>query len=309
MDRAGIIRTVAGGGSASPGDGGLATSAKLGIANGVAVDAAGDLYIADFSDNRIRKVSTVKAPGGPAISNGGVVNGASFAAAPAPVAPGSIISVFGTNLATDTGAAASLPLPTTILGAQLLINGVAAPLFFASPGQINAQVPWEVRGAGTISAQVVMNGTSSNTLAVNLADAAPGIFTLGPSSQGAVVIGSGEFAAPTGSIFGGVVPARPVKAGEVISIYITGLGPVSGSPVTGVGAPTDSLSTTSSPPTVTIGGVPAQVSFSGLSPNFVGLYQVNAQVPQNAPAGNAVPLKVNVGNAASNTVVIAVAPG
>ena len=91
-----------------------------------------------------------------------------------------------------------------------------------------------------------------------------------------------------------------------MQIYGTGLGPVTNQPASGDPAPSDPLSETVMTPTVTIGGVSATVNFSGLAPGFVGLYQVNATVPDNVPTGDAVPVVLNIGGAASNTVTIAV---
>jgi uncharacterized protein (TIGR03437 family) len=226
------------------------------------------------------------------ISPGGVVSGASFAAVPVPVAPGSIISVFGAALAVGAGAASATPLPTTLLGTQLLINGIAAPLFFVSPGQINAQMPWEVRGFSTVSVMAVVNGTLSNAVIVNLADAAPGIF------QGAILD------AVSGQL---ISPSNPARAGVTyLTIYCTGLGPVTNQPPTGAAAAIGVLSEALDSVAVTVGGVPATVSFSGLAPTFVGLYQINVQVPANVPFGDGVPVTLSGGGIASNAVTIAI---
>jgi uncharacterized protein (TIGR03437 family) len=122
------------------------------------------------------------------------------------------------------------------------------------------------------------------------------------SSQGVVVIAGTEvLAAPPSG--GG---RKPVAASEFISIYCTGLGAVSNQPATGIAAPAGPLSVTIATPTVTIGGIMAQVTFSGLAPGAVGLYQVNVQVPVGAPAGDAVPVTLSIGGVDSNTVTIAV---
>jgi uncharacterized protein (TIGR03437 family) len=97
-----------------------------------------------------------------------------------------------------------------------------------------------------------------------------------------------------------------VQRGEYLSIYCTGLGPVANQPVNGAASPANPLSTTMNTPAVTIGGVAAPVSFSGLAPGFVALYQVNVQVPDNAPTGNEVSVVLTIGGATSNTVTVAV---
>ena len=124
----GMISTVAGTGqSGFSGDGGPAAAARLNAPTGVAVDLAGNVYIADAHNSRIR-VLTLAQQTTPRLKEGGVVNGASFAPAPAPVSPGSIVSVFGENLANGTAGAESVPLPADLNGTQVLMNGIPAPL-------------------------------------------------------------------------------------------------------------------------------------------------------------------------------------
>ena len=247
---------------------------------------------------------TISVPQPPAINAGGVVNGASFSGS---VAAGSIASVFGTGLAPAAQTADKLPLPTTLGGISVSVNGFAAPLFYVSPLQINFQVPWEAsvvaRPVSTVT--VTVNGVTSAPQAFNLAGVAPGLFAINAAGQGAVLISAtGELAAPTGSISGRA--ARPAKRGEYISIYCTGLGAVSNQPANGAAPASSPSSITPTAPTVTIGGMPAPVTFSGLAPSFVGLYQVNVQVPDSAAPGSAVPVVLTISGATSNTVTIAV---
>ena len=157
----------------------------------------------------------------PAIATGGVLNGASFTKGQA-VAPGSLVSIFGTNLATTTASASSVPLSTSLGGVSVTFNNIAAPLVFVSHSaangdQINAQVPYEL--AGSSSAQVVVNdGTASAPQTVYLAAHAPGIFLIG--SGQAVAYGNTDFAfaAATGSIPGVAAPSgqdsRSANAGD-----------------------------------------------------------------------------------------------
>jgi len=240
----------------------------------------------------------------PLLSPGGIVNGASFQH---PVAPGSIAAVFGTALAVQPGVASSLPLPTSLSGSSLIFNGsILAPLFFASNSQINIQVPWELRGQTSASVLATSSGRTSNPVNVDLAQVAPAIFTINQQGigQGIVVIApSGELAAPAGGISG--LASRAVRRGEFITIYCTGLGEVSNTPATGTPTPSTPLSRTVVVPSVTIGGVSSPVTFAGLTPGFVGLYQVNVQVPAAAPVGPAVALIVSAGSAASNMVTLA----
>ena len=233
-----------------------------------------------------------------------VVNGASFAN---PTTGGLIGSIFGTSLAFSTLVAESVPLPTTLGGSTIQINGVAASLFFVSPGQINFQVPWELLGQTQASITVTSNSVMSDPQTINLAPFHPGIFATNSAGtrQGRIAIAAtGEVAAPSGSIPGQA--ARPANRGEFITISCTGLGAVTNPPATGAPASANPLSMTTATPSVTIGGVPGTVSFSGLSPGFVGLNQVNVQVPGNAPTGDAVELVLTIGGVTSNTVTLAV---
>ena len=185
------------------------------------------------------------------------------------------------------------------------VNGVDAFLFYASPGQINFQVPWEVPAQQQVSLTVTVAGVAGKPATVNVAAFGPGVFTIGSSGQGAILIAStGEFAAPIGSVSGS--GARPANRGEYITIYCTEIGAVTNQPASGAKAVASPLSETTATTVVTIGGVSAPVTFSGLAPGFLGLYQVNAQVPEGSPSGNAVPIEVSVGNVASKTTTIAV---
>ena len=294
----GIISTVAGNGTVgSSGDGLSATSASLAGPRGVAVDAGGNLYIADTGNNRVRRVLLAAGQ----ISAAGVTNAASFAAG---LTPGSIVTIFGVGIAKGVAGvllASSLPLPTTLGGISAWIGGVPAPLFAVAnvrgQEQINLQVPYEITGQTTVSIQVNANGVLSNTVRVPVLPSHPGIFTV-DGEAGAALHGASNAL---------VTAANPAVANEVIAIYAAGLGPVSPAPKTGYPAPSaEPLARTATTPTVTIGGVGAPVLFSGLAPGFVGLYQVNAQVPGGVPPGSAVPVLITQGGLSSNAATIAV---
>jgi uncharacterized protein (TIGR03437 family) len=251
---------------------------------------------------RVRVFRSVP-PNGPRINAGGVVNGASFSKQG--LAAGSIVSLFGANLASSSAAASTTPLASSLGGVAVTLSGIRAPLFYVSPSQINFQVPWELQGQTQASVSATADGIPSPGETIGLASFSPGIFTLNPSGQGAILIaGTADVAAPSGSIPGR--STRPVKRGEYLSIYCTGLGAVTKRPASGAPSPSNPLSTTTATPSVTFGGVPAVVSFSGLAPGFVGLYQVNVQVPQSTPTGSAVPITLTIGGVTSNTVTIAV---
>ena len=244
----------------------------------------------------------------PTLPPNSVVNGASFRPATdlgGALAPGSIVAIFGTNLADDLQLATAVPLPTTLGNTSVTFNGISAPLFFVASTQINAQVPFDAM-PGEVSAQVKRGSETSTAQTVSVAAVSPGIFALNQqgTGQGAVLIANTAiFAAPSGSIPG--KEARPANRLEFISIFTSGLGDVTNRPANGAPPSGGELSTTMATPTVTIGGVNVTPSFSGLT-NFVGLYQVNVQVPSNATMGDAVEVVLTIGGVSSNTVTIAV---
>lgn len=227
---------------------------------------------------------------------GAATNGASFAVG-APVTPGGIVSVFGSNFAAAPSGATSLPLPTTLGSTSVTIGGVRAPLFFVSPGQINLQVPFEV--LGSYAPLVVTNGTTTAaSLPLLLNRGSPGLFTASQDGKGAAAVLHAADGRP-------VTAAAPARAGEFISIFASGMGAVSPAVPSGTGASGTTLSRTREAPVVKIGGVVAPVSFSGLAPSFVGLYQINVQVPAGV-SGTALPLIVTQRGVDSNTATIAV---
>jgi uncharacterized protein (TIGR03437 family) len=270
------------------------------VTNVATVAGGGELNVGNDSAS---DVTTINPPAhlAPASNPAGTVNAASYTPT---VAAGSIASVFGSNLSVGQASASTVPLPTTLASSSLRIGGQVAPLFAALPSQVNLQIPWEVAGQTQATVTATAGGMSSSPQLVTIAAFAPGIFMLNAagSSQGIVVIAGTQLLAELASGADG----RPAASGEFISIYCTGLGAVSNQPATGSAAPAGLLSVTTTTPTVTIGGIAAQVSFSGLAPGSVGLYQVNVQMPMGAPAGAAVPLILSIGGVVSNTVTIAV---
>ncbi len=233
----------------------------------------------------------------PSISAGGIVNAASFATSP--VAPGSIASVYGNFLLSALSTAPGQPVPS-LAGLSLQFgSGLLAPLFAVSGSQVNFQVPWELTGQQQASVSATVNGQTSNVQAFSLAPFAPGIFTI--NAQGT---GQGAILDPTYRLVDASNPAT--AGGTVIQIYCTGLGPVTNQPATGAYALSEPLSYTTTTLTITIGGAPATVQYSGLAPGTAGGYQVNALVPAGSSKGTAVPVVIKIGNAISNTATIAV---
>ena len=242
--------------------------------------------------------------GPPHLNDGGTVNNASFAAGP--MTPGSLVSIFGTGLSGRVLTAPGPLLPLALGTTALPLGGVAMPLIHALPEQVDAQIPWELAGQNQAQLTIVTDDLPGNTVTVPVAQFSPGIYSVlgNGAGQGAILInGTRLLAAPAGA----VLPGRPAQRGiDYINVFATGLGPVTNQPDSGSPAGSKPLAQTTTPVTLTIGGVPATVSFAGLAPGYVGLYQVNAQVPATAPAGDAVVMQIAVGGASSNVVTMAV---
>jgi uncharacterized protein (TIGR03437 family) len=251
----------------------------------------------------------------PIVNSGGVVNSGSYAAVGA--APGSIVSIFGTNLAAGSAGSTQIPLPTRLSDVvSVTFNDVPAPLFFVGPLQINAQLPWNVLPSGTASGavNVVVTRTTGGSVpqSVQVAPAVPGIFTLNERGFGQAIAtdnADGAIAAPAGVKTVGGVSSHPIKIGDYLIVWCTGLGPVN-PPLANGAASSDQLRNTLAKPSVLIGGVPATPVYSVISPQFVGLNQIGVQVAANTPTGDTVPLQIQVnGVTTSNQVTIAVASG
>jgi uncharacterized protein (TIGR03437 family) len=212
------------------------------------------------------------------------------------VSPGALASVFGGNF-TGTGLdviAPSVPLPGSLGGVSVLVNGVAAPVLYENSGQVNFQMPWETQ-AGPATVVVSTNGLASAAVNITVQAAAPGIFV------------QGTHAAALNSDYSLNSSSSPTKAGGTILAYLTGAGAVSNQPPDGVGAGFDPLSSVTSTVSATIGGQSAVVSFAGLAPGFVGLWQVNVVVPSGVTQGD-LPLIVSVDGQNSNSANVSVTP-
>lgn len=213
--------------------------------------------------------------------------------------PGSLFSLFGTDLASSQALATTLPLPTSLADTTVTINGYAAPLLYVSPTQVNLQVPWEVSGgtANIVVSRGLLQGQQTQEKVVTN-DAAPFMIDYAAKTAAA------RFA--YGPLLGQVMTKQlPAKAGDYLSVYCTGLGPVSNPPKNGYSALADPLSSFLAPLTAFVDGVEAPVLWAGLAPNFVGLYQVNLQVPVTPHTGT-VPLTLVIGGVTASTATLEV---
>ena len=226
------------------------------------------------------------------------------------VAAGSLVAIYGTNFATAASAAANIPLPTTLDNVSVTFNGTAAPMVGIAPGlkigsqtvdQINAIVPWGVQ-PGNAQVVVTRNGAASTAVTVPIAATGPGIFYIATDSTGvnrplAYNNSDNTFAYP-GGIFGSNLKTRPssIKS-DVIVLWCTGLGPVTVTPPNGAPA-TDAKgnfveSDTTTKPVVMVGGIQANVLFSGLT-QYPSIYQINLTMAAGTPTGDAVPIQIQM---------------
>jgi uncharacterized protein (TIGR03437 family) len=245
--------------------------------------------------------SVTATPDPPVVTPGGVVNAASLARQ-GPLAPGSLISIFGSHLATSATAAQVLPWPTNMDETSVLIQGRLIPLMRASDGRIDAILPFDLP-TNTRLPVVVRRGSSLTLPAqVTIGPAVPAIFTKDASG-----VGQGMIYAMGGDGSGVLADAaHPVKSGDTVVIQCTGLGAVDRSATAGMPAPDSPAASPTTQVFVNIGGVNAAVRGAILQPGLTGLYQVMASVPDGVAAGDEVPVYLTVAGQASPGVTIAV---
>jgi uncharacterized protein (TIGR03437 family) len=205
-----------------------------------------------------------------------------------PAAPGGLVSIYGMQLNPTNLATKQIPLPTALASSCLTVNGLAMPLLFVSPTQINAQMPFQAFGDVTVI--VYTPGGVSDNFYLVVPQTAPAVFlsaTAGPEIDLPTV-----FRADTGLL---VTPSDPIHRGDTIIIYLTGMGAVSPLVANGFPGPSNPLALALAPPTVEIGGTPLSVDYAGLAPGEVGVYQINATVPSDVPQGLSLPLTITQG--------------
>lgn len=262
---------------------------KTGNISSFGEDEHGELYLADYSGTIRQFVETGTSQ--PTINAGGIVSAASYL--PGPIAPGEIITIFGTSIGPTTAEYTRLNssglLDSFLANTRVLFDGIAAPLFYVQANQINAQVPYEVTGNARTSIQVQYNNVFTTPIGVPIAASAPSLFAiLGGIGQGALL---NQDATPNSS-------SNPAARGSVVVLYATGEGKTNPSSVSGKLSsppyPAPSL-----PVSVTIAGVPSDIIFVGSAPGFTGLLQINTRVPLSITAGNHLPVQLTVGGTTS----------
>jgi uncharacterized protein (TIGR03437 family) len=240
---------------------------------------------------------TVSAIAQPTISAGGVIPAANVDAG-TPIAPGSYIAIYGTGLSEYLDVASGTTLPMSLDGVTVSFDVPSAKLslpgriVFVSPNQVDVQVPWELKGQSSVQMKVTLyEGLFGNVVTVPLSDYSPSFF---------------HTTADALDVRYAVINAtNPAKRGEIVQLFVNGLGPVSNQPASGepAGVP---LSETPAKAQITVGGVTADVGFSGLAPGFPGLYQVNFTMPSNVTPGSAVPISLSIGGKTAKQATIPV---
>ena len=250
-----------------------------------------------------------------------VSNAASFVTAS--VAPGQLASISTSTGVSQNLTATFIPLPMTLGGVRLKIGGTLsfdpfagwtyspvgstdAALLFVGPSLVYFQVPPGIALGNAVPAQLIKADGSALLSTLNITTTAPGIFTVFQSGIGQAAVLNEDYSQNGSPVV--IWGAKPATRGTVIHIFATGGGGTTPALLPGEAAPSisESPALTNVQPTVTIGGQPATVQFSGMAPGFVGLWQINARVPENVSPGSAVPLVVSAGGVSSNTVTIAV---
>lgn len=234
--------------------------------------------------------TTPSSPTGPAPATPArVTNAASFEGGP--VAPGEIVTLWGTGFGPTAAASFRLSpansIDSTLAEMRVLFDGLPSPLIYVSGGQINAVVPYGIAGQAETQVQVEYKGVRSERLRLAVAPAVPGIFTTSSNGQGAGAILNQDTRPNTA--------ANPAARGSIVVLYVTGEGPLNPAGKDGAVAQ-DPLPKPVLPVTVSIGDREAEVLYAGAAPGLVsGMLQVNARVPLETRTGSAVPVVVKVG--------------
>jgi uncharacterized protein (TIGR03437 family) len=291
----GRVTTIAGTGSAGfSGDFGAALETMLSGPQGLAVDASGSIYICDTGNNRIRKL-TASAVAPPPASSTSVVNAASLTAAS--VAPGEIVSLMGNGIGPQQPVQADLSsglAPLQLGGAQVLFNGIPAPLLYVGPNQVNAQTPYGIAGVSTVQIEIIGQGVTRAKTSAAVSASSPAIF--------AIANGAGQAAAlnEDGTLNS---PSNPAARGSIVTLFATGDGVRTPPAVDGAAAPWPAPAPVL-PVEVRIGDYVADIAYAGAAPGLIGVLQINARVPSGYAPGGALTVTVQVGSAISQPGVV-----
>jgi uncharacterized protein (TIGR03437 family) len=284
---------------------GLATAEGLYAPLGIFFDRQDTLYVGDSGNNRVVQF----------LKSASVVNAATFQGS-VPVAPGALATLFGASLAADTAQVSATTWPTALANRQIVLNEqTLSPIYFINTTQANFQVPSGAPlGTSRVAVRLADTGELVAGGSILVSAAAPGIFTANQAGTGQAAVLNQD-----GTING---PGNAAPVGSTITLYATGQGQVSPSVPDGTAAPgPPGLAHTVAVPTsdgsaclknqpsmcVAVGSAGfGTVQYSGLAPNYIGLWQINVTVPPGTAPGSAVPVRVLINGTPSNVVSIAV---
>ncbi len=293
IDRDGTVAVIAGDGSPQlAGDGSAAATAELNTPLDVTLDDAGNIWIADSGNNRIRKLTlgadVVTPP--PPVQSIGVTNAASLL--PGAIAPGEIISIFGSGIGPQIGVGAQLAtaqtLAMTIGDTQVLFNGTPGALLYAQARQINVQVPYEIAGLASVDIQIFYANVAKAKFTVGVTGCAPAIFPVALNEDGRLNS-----------------DVNPAARGGILIFFATGEGLTDPDGVDGklASAP---YARPLLPVTVRVGANDAEVLYAGAAPGFAGLMQVNVRLPGGFSPSGPLPVTLRVGTVVSPAVTVTV---
>ena len=234
----------------------------------------------------------------PAITKDAIVSVASPVVG-APVSPGAVISLYGQRFTEGlTQAVENFPLPFELAGASVLIAGRQIPLFYANEQQINAFIPTDLEPNTSHQTLVLRGLTYSDPVSINVAEAAPSLFTYG-AQRAIAYVARGDQQFLNG-------PDAPARSGDTLVFYCTALGQVSPTVPDGTASPFSPLAQVTNPVVVRIGGTALTPGFAGLTPGLVGLYQMNVALPEGLPKGANVEVTVEVSGLISPSALLAI---
>lgn len=286
----GTIRTIAGNGlTGFAGDGLTGNFAFFSRPDSLVVDASGVILVADVLNRRVRKLvlEAAPTPGPDALLHG--------ASGSAKLSPGSLFSIYGTQLAVSTKISGETPWPRSMDGVSVTINGVAAPLYYVSQTQINGQIPYET-AVGSATALVSYNGSTPAQMTFTVVAANPGVLVY--NGNRAVAVNA------TGAVNATTAGAKP---GDVELLYFSGIGvPKDAIVATGAGSPSaEPLGRSKYPSTIKLNGQPVEVFYLGLAPGYPALCQANFRIPSLPPGDY--PLTITVNGEESNVAMLTIA--
>jgi uncharacterized protein (TIGR03437 family) len=229
----------------------------------------------------------------PQVAEGGIVNSA-FYQKVSSVGLGGLVTIFGSSLADAGGVSGGFPAPFTLAGTKVTLQNTQLPILYASDGQLNVQIPYDVNPNVSQSLTVVYGNAQSSSFQLPVATAQPAIFGVDSTSQGKILNAAGDV----------VDSAHAARQGDTVTIFCSGLGPVTPPVPVGVGAP--GPTNLVNPAKVFIGNMSADITYSGLVAGSSGLYQIITSIPAGVASGDTVPVTVQVSTYTSPIVTISV---